>query len=344
MRIPYLDGWRGLAIVVVLIGHFGSAYWKPLFVLGGFGVDMFFVLSGRLMADILFVSKQSLPTFFRRRFARIFPALLVFASSMAAISIAVYAVHGKVLMRPWEYISAITFTINYVQALSGLSSGALAHIWSLSVEEHCYAILALIALLLLRRAGSAKWVLTGVAILGLLNGIRLYADGAGGVHEIYWRTDVRLAPAFLSAATFLWIRDSGTLGQALTRRLGWLPLPCVALSGFLFFVAPIPVMYTASALLLTVAVNTLDFGPAGLRRALSMRALTAFGFLSYSIYLWQQPLYRLEGNVTGFVLVPAVIGLGAASYYFVERPARRWLNNLRFGPATAVQGVSSPQV
>ena len=67
-NLPYLDGWRGLAIVLVLQSHFG---------LGGggrLGVALFFALSGYLMGGLLFVRKPPLRQFWRRRVARIVPA------------------------------------------------------------------------------------------------------------------------------------------------------------------------------------------------------------------------------------------------------------------------------
>lgn len=325
-RAAYLDGWRGLAIIMVLVAHFGGAYVGRLYVLGGFGVDLFFVLSGRLMASILFVSRHPLPDFFRRRFARIFPALAVFTAAMALFSLIFFALHGVPVIEPWEFLAAVTFTMNYVPAATGGSSLALGHIWSLSVEEHCYVALALIAFLLSRRIGPAKWVLTLAGIAGLLNGARLWAIGAGGAHAIYWRTDVRLAPTFLSAALFLWLRDADLREGKLTRALGWLPVPCTVLTAALFFVAPFPLAYTASALLLAVSVNMLDLSPAWLLRLLSTRVLTAFGLLSYSIYLWQQPAYMLSDKVSALVLIPAAVALGAASFFLVERPAQRWIN------------------
>jgi peptidoglycan/LPS O-acetylase OafA/YrhL len=51
-RLAYLDGWRGLSIALVLIGHFVPV---PGINLGVLGVEFFFVLSGRLMAEILFI-------------------------------------------------------------------------------------------------------------------------------------------------------------------------------------------------------------------------------------------------------------------------------------------------
>ncbi|TIX35964.1 MAG: acyltransferase, partial [Mesorhizobium sp.] len=83
-RLAYLDGWRGLSIALVLIGHFFPV---PGINLGVMGVEFFFVLSGRLMAEILFVERYPLKAFFKRRFSRIYPALLIFVvASMVALS------------------------------------------------------------------------------------------------------------------------------------------------------------------------------------------------------------------------------------------------------------------
>ena len=78
-HLEHLDGWRGIAVSLVLLGHFwGDAHlWSGMSKLG---VALFFVLSGRLMSEILFVRKSRLSTFFLRRFSRVYPALLVFVS------------------------------------------------------------------------------------------------------------------------------------------------------------------------------------------------------------------------------------------------------------------------
>ena len=74
-RSLLLDNWRGWAIIFVLLGHFTSL---PGVNFGRFGVDLFFVLSGRLMADLLFLKRIELPTFFYRRFSRVLPVSLLF--------------------------------------------------------------------------------------------------------------------------------------------------------------------------------------------------------------------------------------------------------------------------
>jgi peptidoglycan/LPS O-acetylase OafA/YrhL len=78
-HLLYFDGWRGIAILLVLVAHFNHA---PV---GGIGVTIFFALSGVLMTRILFIQGTPLNVFYRRRAARILPAfwlyvLLVFAA------------------------------------------------------------------------------------------------------------------------------------------------------------------------------------------------------------------------------------------------------------------------
>src|SRR6185437_5220298 len=77
-RYPYLDGWRGLAILLVLIAH----YWHVRVpVIGRMGVDLFFVLSGLLMSHILFEKRMPIAKFYRRRISRILPVFLLFVAT-----------------------------------------------------------------------------------------------------------------------------------------------------------------------------------------------------------------------------------------------------------------------
>ena len=69
----YLDGWRGLAIVLLLADHFFPV---PGINFGALGVNFFFVLSGWLMTHLLFVQLTPIDVFYRRRIARIVPAHL----------------------------------------------------------------------------------------------------------------------------------------------------------------------------------------------------------------------------------------------------------------------------
>ena len=74
-HFDYLDGWRGLAIGFLLLGHFSPVRGLDL---GTFGVNLFFVLSGLLMAGLLFIQKTPIDVFYKRRISRIVPALFFF--------------------------------------------------------------------------------------------------------------------------------------------------------------------------------------------------------------------------------------------------------------------------
>ena len=78
-RNPHYDGWRGMAIAVVLLSHFINIL--GLYA-GKFGVAAFFVLSGALMSSILFVKRIPLATFYKRRISRIFPVFFIYVSSV----------------------------------------------------------------------------------------------------------------------------------------------------------------------------------------------------------------------------------------------------------------------
>lgn len=302
-RIAYLDGWRGLAIVSVLVGHFGGK-----FAAGGFGVELFFVLSGRLMADILFVQKTPLPTFFLRRFSRIYPALLTFVIIMLLAGLASLT----------DAAAALSFTINYTSAFHLLDEGSLSHIWSVCVEEHCYVLLAGIAVLAARNQRWTMAICISVALVAMLNGARLYLSGETGIHALYWRTDVRLAPVFLSAGLFLLLRARPVHAS--------LPLVAAGLSVPLFYFASNPLLqYTVPTILLAFAVNTIDQAPRWARNGFSLKPLTQVGAWSYSIYIWQQPFYlAYRGDPK---VLPAAIVCALLSFYLIEGPARRAIND-----------------
>ena len=315
-RLAYLDGWRGLSIALVLIGHFFPV---PGINLGVLGVEFFFVLSGRLMAEILFVERYPLKKFFKRRFSRIYPALLVF------VVVAMIPLSGTFIAFKWKAaLTALTFTYNYAGILVN-RAGALDHIWSLCVEEHAYIILALISAIVARRSRVVP-LLLALALLAMVNGAVSYWFFHLNYETTYWRTDVHIASILLSAAVCLLKADS--------KLPSLLKGPYVALAAaaaaVLLFIDPVPtpIHYLVAVPLLAIAVNVLDFSTPYLSGLLSSWPMATLGLWSYSLYLWQQPFYKFvyeQGSAPVPMLV-AVFACALASYYVVEKPARGWLN------------------
>ncbi|SMD20072.1 acyltransferase [Rhizobium sp. RU36D] len=328
-RLHFLDGWRGIAILAVMIGHFFPV---PGMDIGSFGVELFFVLSGRLMAEILFVRKVEALEFLRRRISRIYPALLVFVlcvSIPALLSVQLMDTREP-LAQVHDIIAALTFTTNYTEFFfyRGLAFG---HTWSLAVEEHSYLILLVLAWFTRRNARLALYFMVGATILCVING--LISSHYFGQREdlAYWRTDVRIASILISASIYLAIREFD-LRRFMHPATTLLAVP-VALILFTDD-APGYIKYGVVTLMLAWCVNALDVAPAFVRNALSVRPLVSIGLISYSLYLWQQPFYaaagpfREKGVIYIIVLVIAAFCCAIGSYVLIEGPARRFINGI----------------
>lgn len=326
-RLAFLDGWRGLSILAVLVGHFGRlGVAVP-------GVEMFFVLSGRLMAEILFVEEFQLGEFYRRRFARIYPALLVF---IVVTSIA--------LRRSWLAIdprfaaAGLLLIYNYLAA-AGHHAMAMDHIWSLCVEEHGYLLLGLLAFCARRKGAPVVATLFVGAALSMVDGVLSNLLLHQSRFSLYWRSDTHLASIFVSAAIFLVLRGREGVPR-------WLA-PLGAVGGMAVFLSGVPQLpYTLGTTLFALGVCSLDRTWPWLQSVLSWKPLTYCGLLSYSLYLWQQPFYweslahHSAQKVTA-ATAAAAIAAALASYYVVERPARRFLNQLGLKRPTAVEVAGS---
>lgn len=316
-RQPELDGVRGVAILLVLFGHAGANHHVGSF--AALGVTLFFVLSGYLITGILLAEHERherirLRHFYARRLTRLGPPLLV-----------MLVVTGLVMRPGWApWLSAATWTSNYA-SLAGVDITPYGHTWSLAVEEQFYLAWPLLLLGLLR---SRRAMVGALALLvGLLvwrfdryaTGHLFYGYGAleTAGSAIIAGCVVALARVRLSA---MWGWVSAVLallvtcGSVVAGGLAWLVLPLV--------VTPIAGLFVASS---------------GSLRWLTWRPLTFAGVVSYSVYLWHEPLSHLISggwSVVG-VLAGAVVGL--AAHYAVERPVMRRRARAHESAATLVE-------
>ena len=304
-RVVALDGLRGAAILYVMLGHFGPVW---LHAAGSFGVAVFFALSGRLMADVLFIQGTDWRDFAVRRLARLYPALLFFLACILALS----AANGRADLAAdwWSYP---TFCVNLVVILAGRFP-PFDHLWSVSVEVQAYAMLALIAVCTSGRPRLA--VLLGGALFCFINGlVRTYLFHQNSF-AVYWRLDVAVATIFAAAFMRMALKD---------RRLpAWLPPAAFALANGLMLVSDKPwITATLNGLLLAFVGATMERSAAHICRLLESRPLVFFGTISYSLYIWQQ-LFKdaYEGGLPLAVALAMSLMVAVFSYYRIERPGK----------------------
>lgn len=330
-RIGYLDGWRGLAVLLVLFGHFVT----DRTVNGGrLGVEMFFVLSGRLMAELLFVRIAPLRSFIIRRVSRIYPAFFVAIFGLFALSTTGLVQKAS----PAHAVSSLLTVYNFsIQSLG--RAKIYDHIWSLCVELHTYVLLFGLAWLVRLQKFDALTAIAALAVVEISIGIAMTAAGYG-YRITYWHSYVRGASILIGAATYLWFHNDTS---RLDRLPAWSPMAFGAIGVVLnSFHVPDPLKYSVGTLALALSMCSLPIAYGWVVRTASAPALKLIGAWSFSIYLWQQGFYALELKLAP-LLIPVTIFVGWISFRYIEEPARKRINRwLHARQAKAIQPVTSP--
>ena len=315
-HLAYLDGWRGICILLVIAGH-SAAGLGPL---ANAGVEFFFVLSGRLMADLLVFRQQPIGLFLRRRVARVGPAIAVYALLVgAALNVSLW-LQGQPL-RLLSPLGALFFFHNYLPHDQVVA--LFEHSWSLAVEEHSYLLLVLIVFAARRRPLLCAAIAAAVCALAIASFYRHLALPYDGGQFLTWRSDVRVGSVLLSFAMCILMR------RREWRIPSWAPLAAAAAAlPFMFGEGEVgPLRLLACTGLAAFAVNALGHCSDAVRARLASPLLVWFGTLSFSIYVWQQLFYVIwHAGTPAIVCIPALLGCALMSYRLVEDPARNLLN------------------
>jgi peptidoglycan/LPS O-acetylase OafA/YrhL len=342
---PQIDGLRAVAVYLVLAFHAGLLRWS-----GGFiGVDVFFVLSGYLVTNLLVrdlasTHRVGFSRFYSRRVRRLLPAaavnLVVVAVVFGAIAAPVELPQARDSIRAAAlYVSNWYFireSANYFGA--AITSSPVAQYWSLSVEEQFYVVWPLLIFGLFRLGRSVRHapavMRTAVGVGGLASLIAALYIATDNPNRAYYGTDTRayqlMAGAFLALtpAIFEVVRRS-----ALRR---WLPAITLALLAAIVGLASSaidigPITRGAVTTLLVVSlIVSLEASAGGLaRRLLSIPPITYLGQISYGTYLWHWIIILVATErlsmaplPTFAVTVALATGLATLSYELLEHPIR----------------------
>jgi len=313
-RIDYLDGWRGIAIALVLIEHFAGFHLPKV---GRLGVDIFFVLSGMLMSRILFEKKTPLRIFYSRRFSRILPVFLLFVIASYAGSYFI-----KLDFSATEVLTTLAFLRTYIPTEPNLwaTKVPIGHLWSINIEEHFYIILSLITLIRLPKYANALLLMI-IGVITIYITV-LYIRFSHMPSEGYaLRTECASTCLFFSAGYCL-LKDK--LTPYINPSVPILTC-CLSVVCYTHFV-PWYFTFIVAPALLAFSVNHLSEAPQVFQQLLSLLPLRLLGVWSYSIYLWQQPFYSFKSVFPSGLAFATAMLLSVASFYLFENPTRTWLN------------------
>lgn len=335
---PEIDGLRAIAVVSVILFHAGFDAFA-----GGFlGVDIFFVISGYLITGIIQAEleqgKFSIWRFYERRIRRILPALIVVM--LLCIPPAVYVMVPDELQNFGQSLVATTASANNI--LLYMTSGYFAqanefkplmHSWSLGVEEQYYLAVPLL-MWATYRLGKRRAVWGMIVLLSIASfALCLYLSKHDPVANFFmiWSRTWELGAGAAVALAEPRLRRTLQMPPALA--------PWVSLAALAMILVPMLTIGRETSLpgwltLVPVAGTGMLLGLAtpgdAVTRLLTLRPIVGIGLVSYSAYLYHQPVYAFvrltsldePGAPVLIGLIFVTFALAWLSYKLVEQPFR----------------------
>ncbi|MEK6216596.1 MAG: acyltransferase, partial [Boseongicola sp.] len=329
---PEIDGLRAIAVVPVVFFHAKVAGFS-----GGYlGVDVFFVISGFLITGLIIDDLNrgnfSIVDFYERRARRILPAL--FFVVLACLPFAWFWMTPDDLIRFFQsdfavalFVSNFLFWSQSGYFATDADEKPLLHTWSLAVEEQFYIFFPLLLLLVFR--WDRRLIMPTLIAC---------AAGSLALSEWGWR-NASSANFYLSPARFWQLLAGGICAVVMIRRkvpssdpISWVGLMAVVVSIMVFDQrTPSPSIFTLLPVVGTCIL--LLFAQQGtlVARMFARPVFVQVGLLSYSLYLWHQPILAFArirlGEPPGGVLLASLLLLSVVlsflSWKWLEKPFRR---------------------
>ncbi len=331
-----IDGLRALAVLPVILFHAGFEWFS-----GGFvGVDVFFVISGYLITTIIISEmaegKFSIANFYERRARRILPALF-FVMAVCIPFAWFWLVPSDLVEFGHSLIAVSTFSSNFLfWSEAGYFGGPaelkpLLHTWSLAVEEQYY-ILFPIFIILTWRLGT-KWILIILSFIFMLS----LGVSEWGAYKIpsanFYLLPTRGWELIIGVFIAFYLKYNTYIKSYLVNQL-------LSLFGFSMIIysiivfnasTPFPSLYALIPTIGTGLVILCAIPQTTIHKLLSLNLIVGVGLISYSTYLWHQPILAfarnaIEGemhNLTVIMLCISSLFFGWLSWRFIERPFRQ---------------------
>jgi len=331
-----VDGLRAVAVMPVIFFHAGASQMP-----GGFvGVDIFFVISGFLITDILMrelrAGKFSLLGFYERRARRILPALflVLFASFVAGAFIMLpyeFATFGRHIVAVVFFVSNIVFSWENGYFAPAAELNPLLHTWSLAVEEQYYILFPPFLWACwrwFRRGLVPLLILIAVGSLVLAEYLSIRSPSAN-----FYLLPTRAWEILAGSLAAVYLMDRPVLRGWLAEIVGLAGLGAILVSIVAYDAyMPFPSAWALVPVLGAVAV-ILAASPATLAgKILGSRPFVGIGLISYSAYLWHQPLLAFARLLDAdkhyaaevkLALIGVTLVLAWLTWRFVEQPFRR---------------------
>ncbi|MGE0765711.1 MAG: acyltransferase family protein [Hyphomicrobiaceae bacterium] len=327
---PDIDGLRAIAVVAVVLCHAGL----PSFSGGYVGVDVFFVVSGFLITSIIkrdmIEARFSLGRFYERRARRILPALTLVTVVTVPFAWLLMFPHFF-LNFAQSIVATLLFANNVLLASAGgywdleANLKPLLHTWSLGVEEQFYAVFPIVMIILWKLGRS--WQLFAIMLIILAS---FMASEVG-------RLQYPSINFFLSTSR-AWELLLGCLAAYIDMRprkvdnaLSFAGLAAIVASIVLFdHATPSPSPYNVLPVFGAAAILVFSRDGTVAYRLLSFPLCVGIGVISYSAYLWHQPIFALSRAAsldppTPLLMVGLAVlsfGLALFSWKYVEQPCR----------------------
>ena len=327
-----IDGLRALAVIPVIFFHAGFNFFS-----GGFvGVDVFFVISGYLITTIIIKELNnntfSIKRFYERRARRILPAL-IFVILISSIISFIFLTRSELGSYFKSVIATLLFFSNfyfykttpYFRSESDLEP--LLHTWSLSIEEQFYMIFPIIILVFHRFFKRYIFLMLAFGFVASLFICQFLALKTGGTLNFYFTFSRAWELALGAICAHTLIYKDLSYSTLIKNFLSTIGIILIVFSIFFFSRQTVfPSFYTLVPTVGTSLIILFADKDTFINKILSIKFLVSIGLISYSLYLWHQPLLAFGriffddlSIINKLTLIFLSILMSIISYFLIEK-------------------------